>query len=121
MSSMDGEIAMRNLSDKNERLEKDVAAVRSDISALTDQLSDALNSLAGTAKKQARRGYKQARANIDSAVDDMSERGSAVMGAAQDAAHSIEETLEDAIQQRPLATMGIALGLGLLIGVTWRR
>ena len=123
MSSIDGEFGMKNLTDKTpyERLEKDVAAVKNDISALTDQIADALNSFAGTAKKQARRGYKQARANVDSAVDDMSERGSAVKGAAQDAAHSIEETLEDVIQQRPLATMGIALGLGLLIGMTWRR
>ena len=69
----------------------------------------------------ARRGYKQARANVDSAVDDMSERGSAMMDAAQDAASSLEETLEDVITQRPLATMGIVLGLGFLIGVTWRR
>ena len=123
MSSTDGESGMRNMTDKAtyERLEKDVTAVKNDISALTDQITDALNSFAGTAQKQARRGYKQARANVDSAVDDMSERGSAVMGAAQDAAHSIEETLEDAVHQRPLATMGIALGLGLLIGMTWRR
>jgi ElaB/YqjD/DUF883 family membrane-anchored ribosome-binding protein len=128
MSSTDGEIGMRNMADKatqerlqHERLEKDVAAVKNDISALTDQITDALNSFTGTASKQARRGFKQARANVDSAVDDMSERGSAVMEAAQDAAHSIEETLEDVIQQRPLATMGLALGLGFLIGVTWRR
>jgi ElaB/YqjD/DUF883 family membrane-anchored ribosome-binding protein len=123
MSSTDGEIGMRNLRDKatHERLEKDVAAVKNDIAALTDQITDALNTLAGTAKKQARRGYKQARANVDSAVDDMSERGNAVMDAAEDAAYSIEETLEDVITQRPLATVGIALGLGFLIGVTWRR
>jgi ElaB/YqjD/DUF883 family membrane-anchored ribosome-binding protein len=123
MSSMDSEFGMKNLADKTtyERLEKDVAAVKNDISALTDHVSDALNSFAGTAKTQARRGYKQARANVDSAVDDMSERGSTMMDAAQDAARSIEETLEDVIQQRPLATMGIALGLGLLIGATWRR
>ena len=127
MSSTDGEIGMRNLSDKatqqrlEERLEKDVAAVKNDISALTDQITDALNSFAGTAKQQARRGYKQARENVDATVDDMSERGSAMMDAAQDAASSIGETLEDAISQRPLATVGIALGLGFLIGVTWRR
>jgi ElaB/YqjD/DUF883 family membrane-anchored ribosome-binding protein len=54
-------------------------------------------------------------------MEDMSERGSAMMGAAQDAASSIEETLEDAITQRPLATVGLALGIGFLIGVTWRR
>jgi ElaB/YqjD/DUF883 family membrane-anchored ribosome-binding protein len=123
MSSTDGEIGMRNLTDKTtyERLEKDVAAVKNDITALADQITDALNSFAGTAGKQARRGYKQARANVETAVDDMSERGSAVMDAAQDAAYSIEETLEDAITARPLATVGLALGLGFLIGATWRR
>jgi ElaB/YqjD/DUF883 family membrane-anchored ribosome-binding protein len=123
MSSTDGEAGMRDLADKAtyERLEKDVAAVKNDISALTDQITDALNAFAGTAGKQARRGYKQARANVDSAVDDISERGGAVMDAAQDAAYSIEESLEDVIQQRPLATVALALGLGFLIGVTWRR
>jgi ElaB/YqjD/DUF883 family membrane-anchored ribosome-binding protein len=123
MSSTDGEIRMRNMTDKAtyERLEKDVAAVKNDISALTDQITDALNSFAGTAGKQARRGYKQARANVDSAVDDMSERGGAMMDAAQDAAYSIEESLEDAITQRPLAKVGLALGIGFLIGAIWRR
>src|ERR1700675_166557 len=122
MSATDGEFGIKNLTDKAtyERLEKDVAAVKNDISALTEQITDALNSFAGTAGKQARRGYKQARANVDSAVDDLSERGSAAMDAAQDAAHSIEETLEEVITQRPLATVGIALGLGFLIGATWR-
>jgi ElaB/YqjD/DUF883 family membrane-anchored ribosome-binding protein len=123
MSMNPGEAAARNLSDKAtyERLEKDVTAVKNDIAALTGQLTDALNSFAGTAGKQARRGYQQARANAEHAVDDMSERGSAMMGAAQDAAASIEETLEDVITQRPLATVGLALGLGFLIGATWRR
>ena len=115
--------ATKNLTDKAtyERLEKDVTAVKNDIAALTDQITDALNSFAGTAGKQARRGYKQARAGAEQAMDDVSERGSAMMGAAQDAASSIEESLEEVIAQRPLATVGLALGLGFLIGVTWRR
>ena len=123
MSMTNGEAAAKNLTDKAtyERLEKDVTAVKNDISALTDQITDVLNSFAGTATKQARRGYKQARANAEQAVDDLSERGSAMMDAAQDAASSIEETLEDVITQRPLATVGLAVGLGFLIGVTWRR
>jgi ElaB/YqjD/DUF883 family membrane-anchored ribosome-binding protein len=123
MSMSDGETVMRNLTDKAtyERLEKDVSAVKDDIAALTDQITDALNSFAGCATKQARSGYKQARANAEQAVDEMSERGSAMMDAATDAASSIEETLEDVITQRPLATVGLALGLGFLIGATWRR
>jgi ElaB/YqjD/DUF883 family membrane-anchored ribosome-binding protein len=123
MSMSNGEAAMKDLADNAtyQRLEKDVSAVKNDIAALTDQITDALNAFAGQAKTQARRGYKQARANVDSAIDDASERGSAMLGAAQDAAVSFEETLEDVITQRPLATVGLALGIGFLIGATWRR
>ena len=123
MSRTDPETAMRQqVGDETyDRLEKDVSSVKTDMQALSDQITSALNTLAGAAKKQARRGYKQARANVDSAVSDLSDRSGAMMSAAQDAASTIEETLEDAIAQRPLATMAIALGLGFLIGVTWRR
>jgi ElaB/YqjD/DUF883 family membrane-anchored ribosome-binding protein len=123
MAMTNGEAGMRNLPDKATyaRLEKDVTAVKSDIAALTDQITDAINTFAGAAGKQAKRGYKQARAQVDSTVDDMSERGSAMMDAAHDTAYSIEETLEDVITQRPLATVGLALGLGFLIGMIWRR
>ena len=123
MPSINGEMGMQDMTDKAtyERLEKDVTSVKNDIGALADQITDALNTLAGTASKQARRGYKNARANVDSVVDDLSDRSSAMMGAAQDAAASVEETLENVITERPLATVGLALGLGFLIGVTWRR
>ena len=85
--------ATTNLTDKAtyERLQKEVTSVKNDIAALTEQITDALNSFAGTATKQARRGYRQARANAEQAVDDVSERGSAMMDAAHDAASSIEE------------------------------
>jgi ElaB/YqjD/DUF883 family membrane-anchored ribosome-binding protein len=123
MSMTDGEIGTRDWTDRatRERLEKDVQAVKSDIAALTEQITDALNTFANSAGRQARRGYKQARQNVDSTIDDVSERGSAMMDAAQDAYGSLEETLEDAITQRPLATVGLALGIGFLIGVAWRR
>jgi ElaB/YqjD/DUF883 family membrane-anchored ribosome-binding protein len=123
MSMTNGEATMKDLANDAtyQRLEKDVTAVKNDIAALTDQITDAINSFAGQAKKQAKRGYKQARANAESAFDDASERGGAMLDAAQDAAVSIEETLEDVITQRPLATVGLALGIGFLIGATWRR
>ncbi|CCD86790.1 conserved protein of unknown function [Bradyrhizobium sp. ORS 285] len=123
MPPTDGEATMRDLADKAnyERLQKDVHAVKNDIAALTDQITDALNAFAGQASKQARSGYRQARDNMDQTFDDMSERGGAMLGAAQDAANSLEERLEDVISQRPLATVGLALGLGFLLGVTWKR
>jgi ElaB/YqjD/DUF883 family membrane-anchored ribosome-binding protein len=123
MSSSDGEDAMKNLTDKAtyERLQKDVEAVKNDISALTEQLSDALNAFTRSTQKQARRTYKQTRADVDTFVDDASKKGAAAFEAAQDAAATLQDTIEDAIVQRPLASIGLAIGLGFLIGVTWRR
>ncbi len=123
MSSTDGEDTMRNMTDKatTERLIKDVDAVKNDISALADQISDVIDAFKGDARKQAKRSYKQARANVDSMMSDASKRGSEALDAAQDYAGSLEESLEDAITQRPLAAVGLAVGLGFLIGVTWRR
>jgi len=123
MSSNTGEDAIKGLTDKAtyERLQKDVAAVKDDISKLAEQLSEAIDAFTNTARKQARRGYKQARSNVDSIVSDATQKGNAALAAAQDAATSLEDTVEDAIVQRPLAAMGLAVGLGFLIGVTWRR
>ena len=105
----------------SERFEKDLAAVKKDITQLSERIADTLNAVSGEATKQARRGYRQARRNVDAALSDPQERGSAAMEAAQDAAASIEETLEDAIRERPVAAIAMAVGLGFLIGVTWRR
>ena len=104
-----------------ERLKKDVRAVKNDIADLTDRITGALNAFAEKTSKQARNRYQQARSDADSALDDFSERSGAMMEAAQKAASSMEETLEDTISQRPLATLGLALGLGVLIGMTLRR
>ena len=57
----------------------------------------------------------------NSMVADASDRMGAVASAAQSQASSIADTLEDVIRERPLSTVGLALGLGFLVGVTWRR
>jgi ElaB/YqjD/DUF883 family membrane-anchored ribosome-binding protein len=123
MSSTNGEDAMKGLADDAtyERLQKDVDAVKDDISKLAEQLSDALDTFTTAARKESRRGYKQARSNLDSMMSDAAEKGNAALSAAQDAAGTLEDTVEDAIVQRPLAAMGLAIGLGFLVGVTWRR
>jgi ElaB/YqjD/DUF883 family membrane-anchored ribosome-binding protein len=95
--------------------------VKNDISALTDQITDVLNAFTGQATQQARRGIKQARAGADSMMSDMQERGGNAYDAAYDAAYSLEESMEDVIQSRPLASVGLALGVGFLLGAAWRR
>ncbi len=123
MASTDGETMIKNMTDKTnyDRLQKDMDAVKNDISALTDQITDALNNFTGDAQKQARRTYKQARSSADAVASDFSKYGNEALDAAQDYANTLGESLEDAITQKPLSAVGLAVGLGFLIGVTWRR
>lgn len=99
----------------------DMEAVKADISRLSQQVAEVVSTLGSLAKSQARRGLRQARANVDGIVSEASDRAGAAAEAAQGAAASIEETLSDAILDRPIASMGLAVALGFLIGVTWRR
>jgi ElaB/YqjD/DUF883 family membrane-anchored ribosome-binding protein len=116
MASTDAETLMRNtMGDAAyDRLAKDMTKVKNDFAALTDHITEAVSALGGSARRQARRGYQQA-------ADDLSDRSGAMMDAAQDAATDVQDRLEDIIAQRPLMTVGLALGLGFLIGVTLRR
>lgn len=115
MASSDAE---KGLSD---RFEKELAAVKNDITQLSERIGEALGAVSGEAAHQARRGYRQARRNVNAVLSDAQAHGSAAMEAAQDAATSFEETAENAIRERPVTTIAVALGLGLLIGMAWRR
>ena len=103
------------------RREKDLTAVKADIAHLSQQVSEAVNALGAVAQGEAWRGLRNARANVDSVMSDASDRAGAAATAAQGAASSVSDTLEDVIQERPVATLAVALGLGFLIGVSWRR
>ena len=103
------------------RLEKEMANMRDAIGGLSDQISDAASDIGAVAQEQARRGLRHARANVGSMVNDASDRLGVVANRAQSQASSLGNSLEDAIQERPLATVALALGLGFLAGVIWRR
>jgi len=103
------------------RLEKDIEAVKNDISHLSQQISDAVNALTQIANSQTRRGMRRARVQANALMSDASDRAGAVAGAAQDAASSVGDSIAEVVEERPLATVAIAMGIGFLIGVTWRR
>lgn len=103
------------------RLEKEMAKMKDAIGGLSDQISDAASDIGAVAQEQARRGIKHARANMGSMVNDASDRLGVVANRAQSQAASLGDTLEDAIQERPLSMLALAAGLGFLAGLIWRR
>jgi ElaB/YqjD/DUF883 family membrane-anchored ribosome-binding protein len=103
------------------RLEKEMAAMKNAIGGLSDQIADAATEIGAVAQEQTKRGLRQTRANMGSIAADASDRLGVVAGAAQTQAYSLADTLEDAVRERPLSTVALALGLGFVIGAVWRR
>ena len=103
------------------RLDNEITSMKTAIGDLSQRITDAVGDFGAAAQKQARRGVRSARASVDSAVTDVADRVGMVATAAQLRAASIGDTLGDAIEERPLSAVACALGLGFLIGVTWRR
>ena len=114
--------AMRDASNEAyARLDKEITSLKSAIGDLSQRITEAVGDFGAIARKRARRGVRNARAGVDSAVADAADRVSAVTNAAQQQAASIGDTLQDAIEERPLSVVAFALAFGFLIGVTWRR
>ena len=102
-------------------MDKEITSIKAANGDLSQRVTDAVSDLGGAARKKAARGVGSARANVDSAVASAADRVGMVATAAQLRAASIGGTLHGAIEERPLSAVAFALGLGFLIGVTWRR
>jgi ElaB/YqjD/DUF883 family membrane-anchored ribosome-binding protein len=61
------------------------------------------------------------RADVEATVADAAARAGEAVGSAKTVASVYRDSLEDAIAERPLTAVALAIGLGFLIGVTWRR
>ena len=102
-------------------LEKDLTAVKNEIARLSQQIADAVNALAAAAQDQGRHGLRRARANLDSAVSGASNNADAVASVARNATSAVADALADVVQDRPVAAVALAIGVGFVIGVAWRR
>lgn len=61
------------------------------------------------------------RRNIENLTDSVTRAGSHQADRVQDAASEAVTALEDAVRRDPVTTLGIALGIGFLLGIVLRR
>ena len=82
-------------------------------------------SLLGVTGSQALREVKaqmsRAKQNLDGVLSEASEKGMEAADTVRDSTDTALEAIEDAVRQRPFATLAIAVGLGFLFGASWRR
>jgi ElaB/YqjD/DUF883 family membrane-anchored ribosome-binding protein len=102
-------------------IQHDLQVMRDDMSRLAQQVASLLSVTGSQALREVKAQMSRAKQSLDGALSDASEKGMEAVDAAREGTDTALEALEDAVRQRPFATLAIAVGLGFLFGASWRR
>jgi ElaB/YqjD/DUF883 family membrane-anchored ribosome-binding protein len=106
--------AVSQIGDDLQRLRADLVRLAEDVgSSLTVTSDDAL----GEVKTQIR----QIKDSMDAIISDVGERSREATEVVRGVTHDLAETVEESVRTRPLTVLAIAMGLGVLFGMTLRR
>jgi ElaB/YqjD/DUF883 family membrane-anchored ribosome-binding protein len=89
------------------------AALRSEVEALRAELAnlhEQMRSFGTSAARTAKAGVRDARAHLHDAV-----------GSAKEHGKNAAESLEAKVEEHPLVSLGVAFGVGLIVGVILRK
>jgi ElaB/YqjD/DUF883 family membrane-anchored ribosome-binding protein len=121
MSSQQGHSAsseFERAADTVKDIQRDLQAVRDDLARLAQQISALVAAGGSDAVGELKAQLNRVR---DTLEDAMARAGGRSLDVVRDTTDTMLEALEASVRNRPVATLGIALGLGFLFGATWRR
>jgi ElaB/YqjD/DUF883 family membrane-anchored ribosome-binding protein len=101
-----------------EDIQRDLQALRNDVAQLGQQVGSLMASSGDEAIEGAKERIRRMRANIDETVTKASERSREALTSVSE---NVSTMLEESLREHPLTTVALALGLGFLVGTTWRR
>ncbi|HLH90162.1 MAG TPA: DUF883 domain-containing protein [Xanthobacteraceae bacterium] len=101
-----------------EDIQRDVQALRDDLARLAGQVSELLSASGGEALAGIKERVRRMQDQLDETVSDVSERGREALTEVGD---HLSDALQESIEQHPLTTIALAVGLGFLFGTAWRR
>jgi ElaB/YqjD/DUF883 family membrane-anchored ribosome-binding protein len=98
-------------------LQRDLEVVREDLTRLAQQVGSIVSAGGNDAIGELKAQLNRIRDGVENAI---SSAGGKSIDAVKDTTDSMD-ALEASVRNRPIATLGIALGLGFLFGAIWRR
>jgi ElaB/YqjD/DUF883 family membrane-anchored ribosome-binding protein len=102
-------------------IQRDLQVVRDDLSRLAQQVASLLGVTGSQALREVKAQMSRAKESLDGVLSDAGGKGMEAMDTMREGTDTLLESIEDAVRQRPFATLAIAIGLGFLFGVSWRR
>jgi ElaB/YqjD/DUF883 family membrane-anchored ribosome-binding protein len=101
-----------------ENIQRDVQALRDDLAKLAGQVSELLSEGGGEAIAGIKKRVRRMQDELDDTMSDVGERGREALSEVSD---HLGEALQESMQEHPLTTIALAVGLGFLFGTAWRR
>ena len=101
-----------------EDIQRDVQALRDDLAKLAGQVSELLSASGGEALAGIKERISRMHDELDETMSDVGERGREALS---EVGEHLSDALQDSIEQHPLTTIALAVGLGFLFGTAWRR
>jgi ElaB/YqjD/DUF883 family membrane-anchored ribosome-binding protein len=94
--------------------QKDLQALRDDFGRLAEQVRDILSSKGNAA-------WRRAKTSADGVMSDAQAKGQEAASAVRDVSGHFADAVDESIKNRPYTTLALAVGLGFLLGTSWRR
>jgi ElaB/YqjD/DUF883 family membrane-anchored ribosome-binding protein len=95
--------------------------LRADIVRLAEDVGSSLTVTGDDALSEVKTQIRQIKDSMDAIISDVGEKGREATEAVRDVTHDFAETVEESVRARPLTTIAIAIGVGILFGMTLRR
>ena len=111
-------MASKDASATVEDIQRDVQALRDDLAKLAGQVGDMLSASGAEALAGLKKRARRVQDDLDETMADAGERGREALSEVSD---HLSEALQDSMQEHPLTTIALAVGLGFLFGTAWRR
>lgn len=92
----------------------DLAALHDDVARLTRQIADIV-----AARGEAT--WRKAKSNFEGVLSEAQDKGLEAVDAVREVGDNLVDAIDVSLKKRPYTTLALALGIGFLLGATWRR
>jgi len=108
----------RALSDATSDVQQDLQALREDLGTLAEEVAGLMSSSGGQALDEVKDRIRRIRTSLDDLVSDAGTRG---RDALREAGDTVSTAIEESLKERPITTLALAVGIGFLLGASWRK
>jgi ElaB/YqjD/DUF883 family membrane-anchored ribosome-binding protein len=99
----------------------DLQRLRADLVRLAEDVGSSLTVTSDDALSEVKTQIRQIKDSMDAIISDVGERSREATEVVRGVTHDLAETVEESVRTRPLTVLAIAMGLGVLFGMTLRR